>query len=76
MASERVSLINYDLLRELCDTCRKERFHFVPIGAAAATGPCKSCGSDSKLAEVSDTAIWRLMTRPNGEVVVMPLVVN
>ena len=76
MASERVSLINYDLLRELCDTCRQERFHFVPIGAAPATGPCKSCGADSKLAEVSDTAIWRLMTRPNGEVVVMPLVVN
>lgn len=76
MSANRVSLIHYDLLRELCDHCRKERFHFVPIGAAAATGPCKSCGSDSKLADVSDTAIWRLMTRPNGEVVVVPLVAN
>jgi hypothetical protein len=76
MASERVSLVNYDLLRELCDTCRQERFHFVPIGAAPATGPCKHCGSDSRLAEVSDTSVWRLMTDANGNVVVMPLVVN
>jgi hypothetical protein len=76
MASERVSLVNYDLLRELCDTCRQERFHFVPIGAAPATGPCKHCGSDSRLAEVSDTAVWRLITNASGDVVVMPLVVN
>jgi hypothetical protein len=76
MASERVSLVNYDLLRELCDTCRQERFHFVPIGAAPATGPCKHCGSDSHLAEVSDTSVWRLITNASGDVVVMPLVVN
>jgi hypothetical protein len=77
MSTNRVSLIHYDLLRELCDHCRKERFHFVPMGAApAATGPCKNCGSDSKLADVSDTSIWRLMTKPNGEVVVVPLVAN
>jgi hypothetical protein len=76
MASERLSLIHYDLLRELCDHCRNERFHFVPMGAPAATGPCRSCGADSKLAEVSDTAVWRLMTRPNGDVVVVPLSVN
>lgn len=77
MSANRVSLVNYDLMRELCDHCRRERFHFVPIGAApATTGPCKACGSDSKLAEVSDTAIWRLMTRPNGDVVVVPLVAN
>jgi hypothetical protein len=74
--SQRVSLINYDLLRELCEQCRNERFHFVPIGEAPATGLCKSCGADSKLADVSDTAIWRLITRANGEVVVVPLVVN
>ena len=75
--SARVSLIHYDLLRELCDHCRRERFHFVPMGAAPApTGPCKSCGADSKLADVSDTSIWRLMTKPNGEVVVVPLVAN
>ena len=77
MSANRVSLINYDLLRELCEHCRNERFQFVPIGAApAATGPCKSCGSDSRLADMSDTAIWRLMTRPDGEVVVVPLVAN
>ncbi|HEX6084823.1 MAG TPA: hypothetical protein VF266_09885 [Thermoanaerobaculia bacterium] len=76
MSANRVSLIHYDLLRELCDHCRKERFHFVPIGADAATGTCRHCGSDSKLADVSDTAIWRLMTKPNGEVVVVPFAAN
>ena len=76
MSKNRVSLIHFDLLRELCDHCRKERFHFVPIGEAPVTGTCKNCGSDSKLADVSDTAIWRLMTKPNGDVVVVPLVAN
>jgi hypothetical protein len=76
MASERVSLVNYDLLRELCGTCEGERFHFVPIGGPAETGPCKTCGADSKFAEVSDTSIWRLMTKPNGDVVVMPMIIN
>jgi len=74
MSKQRLSLINYDVLRELCDSCRKERFHFVPIGAAPATGACKRCGAESKLADVSDTAVWRLMTRPDGEVVIVPLI--
>jgi hypothetical protein len=74
MPRQRLSLINYDVLRELCDTCRKERFHFVPIGTAPATGSCKSCGSESKLADLSDTSIWRLITHPNGDVVVVPMI--
>jgi hypothetical protein len=74
MSKQRLSLITYDVLRELCDSCRKERFHFVPIGAAPATGVCKSCGAESKLADVSDTAVWRLMTRPDGEVVIVPVI--
>jgi len=74
MSKQRLSLINYDVLRELCDSCRKERFHFVPIGAAPATGACKSCGAQSKLADVSDTAVWRLMTRADGEVVIVPVI--
>lgn len=74
MPRQRLSLINYDVLRELCDHCRKERFHFVPIGAAPATGPCKSCGSESKLADLSDTSIWRLVTHANGDVVVVPMI--
>jgi hypothetical protein len=74
MSKERLSLIHYDLLRELCDECRKERFHFVPIGTAPATGPCKSCGAESKLADVSDTAVWRLVTSSTGEVVVVPMI--
>ena len=76
MSTQRLSLFHYDVLRELCDHCRKERFHFVPIGAAPATGACKNCGAQSKLADVSDTAVWRLMTSPSGEVVIVPLIVT
>jgi hypothetical protein len=75
--SDRVSLINYDLLRELCDSCRGERFHFVPMGdLAPAPGACSNCGAALKLATVTDTSIWRLITKPDGEVVVVPVVVN
>jgi len=74
MSRERLSLINYDLLRELCDACRKERFHFVPLGAEPATGPCRRCGSESKLAEISDTAVWRLISHANGDVVIVPMI--
>jgi hypothetical protein len=69
---QRLSLISYDVLRELCDSCRKERFHFVPMGAEPATGPCRECGSASKIADFSDTAVMRLVTHPNGDVVVVP----
>jgi uncharacterized protein YuzB (UPF0349 family) len=71
---KRLSLINYDVLRELCDSCRKERFHFVPLGAEPATGPCRRCGEASNLAEMSDTAVFRLITHPNGDVVVVPMI--
>ena len=74
MPRSRLSLFTYDLVRELCDNCRKERFHFVPIGAAAAPGTCPRCGSERKLADISDTAILRLVTQPNGEVVVVPVI--
>ena len=72
--SKRLSLINYDVLRELCDNCRKERFHFVPMGAAPATGACRNCGSDSKLVDISDTSIFRLITHSNGDVVIVPMI--
>jgi len=75
MQQERLSLINYDVVRELCGNCRKERFHFVPIGSMPpATGPCKNCGTVSKLADISDSDIWRLMTGPGGEMIVVPLI--
>jgi len=75
MPKKRLSLINYDLLRELCDTCRRERFHFVPIGTAPApSGACRHCGAESKLADISDTAVWRLITHANGDVVVVPMI--
>lgn len=74
MARKRLSLVHYDLLRELCESCRRERFHFVPIGAAPAEGPCKQCGAESRMAELSDSSIYRLVTEPNGDVVVVPLI--
>ncbi len=73
MNTKRVSLINYDLLRELCDHCRRERFHFVPMGAAPEPGRCSNCGNDGKLADMSESAIWRLVMQPNGEMKVVPL---
>ncbi|HEX7152473.1 MAG TPA: hypothetical protein VF618_13375 [Thermoanaerobaculia bacterium] len=73
--SQRLSLINYDVLRELCDHCRKERFHFVPMGAAPATGDCKSCGAaTTELADMTDTSVFRLITHANGDVVIVPLI--
>lgn len=72
---KRLSLITYDVVRELCTTCRRERFHFVPMGAAAApNGKCKHCAGEAEAADVSDTSIYRLVTEPNGEVVVVPMI--
>lgn len=73
MPNTRLSLINYDVMRERCDSCSGERFHFVPMGTAPATGACKSCGAPSKIADMSDTAVIRLINKPNGDVVVVPL---
>ena len=74
MSRSRLSLFTYDVLRELCDNCRKERFHFVPIGAAPDTGTCKRCGSEAKLADLSDTAVMRLVMQPNGDFTVVPVI--
>ena len=74
MPRSRLQLFTYDVVRELCDTCSKERFHFVPTGAAPALGACPRCGSERKLAEISDAAIIRLVTQANGEVVVVPVI--
>ena len=68
---EHLSLYNYDLFRDLCDNCRRERFHFVPIGAAPAPSRCSACGSEAKVTDLSDTAVMRLVTRSDGEVVIM-----
>ncbi len=73
MSAKRVSLISYDLLRELCDHCRRERFHFVPMGDAPEPTLCSQCGQRSKLADMSESAIWRLVMQPNGEMKVVPL---
>jgi len=74
MSAKRVSLINYDLLRELCDHCRRERFHFVPMGAATEPGRCNHCGNHGKIADMSDSAVFRLVMQPNGEMKVVPLI--
>ena len=74
MSTKRLSLINYDVLRELCDSCRRERFHFVPIGAAPEPGVCKVCGTQRKLADISDSSIFRLVTEDDGEITIVPLI--
>jgi hypothetical protein len=66
--TDRLSLFNYDVVRELCPSCGKEKFHFVPPGADADPGECH-CGSDGKIADLSDTSIRRLIVH-NGEIVV------
>ena len=74
MSLKRLSLVHYDVLRELCESCCSERFHFVPIGAAAEAGICRSCGREAKMADLSDSSIMRLITLPDGEMVVVPII--
>jgi hypothetical protein len=75
MSFSRISLFHYDVVRELCERCRNERFHFVPIGAAApATGQCRTCGGEGKLTDTSHTSIMRLLTNADGEMVVVPVI--
>jgi hypothetical protein len=74
MSRPRLALVNYDLLRELCENCRAETFHFVPKGAPAAPTRCRKCGDHGKLADVSDTSIIRLVTTSTGEVVIVPMI--
>ena len=73
MSTKRLSLVNYDVLRELCDACRRERFHFVPIGAAPEPGRCSSCGAENKMADLTESSIFRLVTDADGEMVIVPL---
>jgi hypothetical protein len=73
-ATKRLSLVNYDVLRELCEECRREKFHFVPMGAAPEPGTCSNCGGDGKLADMSDSSIFRLVTDEDGEMVIVPLI--
>jgi hypothetical protein len=73
MSRQRLSLFHYDVMRELCDDCRSERFHFVPVGTAPATGDCP-CGTERHLADVTDTSLIRLVTLPNGDVKVVPMI--
>lgn len=66
--SDRLSLFNYDVVRELCAKCGGEKFQFVPTGEDATPSAC-SCGSERELVDLSDTSIRRLVTR-ESEVVV------
>lgn len=74
MDPKRVSLIHYDVVRELCGACGGERFHFVPIGTDPEAGDCTCCGKQRRLADMTDTSVYRLVTREDGEVVVVPLI--
>lgn len=71
MPPKRLSLFHYDVVRELCDDCSKEKFHFVPAGTSPEAGACVRCGAPARIADLSDTSIFRLVTREDGEVVVV-----
>lgn len=73
MTRDRIELFTYDVRRELCDECSSERFHFIPTGTRPATGACR-CGSERRLAEVTDTSLMRLVTQPNGDIVIVPVI--
>ena len=74
MATDRLSLFHYDVVRELCAACAKEKFHFVPTGGDPEPGHCSRCGAETRLADLSETSIIRLVTQPNGDVVVVPMI--
>lgn len=74
MATKRLSLFHYDVVRELCAKCAKEKFHFVPTDAVPEAGYCSGCGASTALADVSDTSIVRLVTQPNGEMIFVPTI--
>lgn len=67
----RLSLFYYDLVRELCTSCRREKFHFVAKGVDPAATDC-SCGASREIAELSDTSISRLVDRDSGEIAISP----
>jgi NMD protein affecting ribosome stability and mRNA decay len=69
---KRLQLIHYDVCRELCDKCRKETFHFVPIGTAPEMRLCGKCGNANRPADMTETSVFRLVTRDDGEVVIVP----
>ena len=73
MSSNRLPLITYDVLREVCGFCSGERFQLVPNGEPASPGECRHCGKETELADLSDTAIRRLVSGGDrGMVVVRP----
>jgi len=74
MSLKRLSLVHYDVMRELCDHCRSERFHFVPIGASTEAGTCRTCGVPANMADLSETSIIRLITLPGSDMVVVPII--
>lgn len=73
MSRDRITLFNYDVRRELCDDCSSERFHFVPPGTQPATGACV-CGTERRLADMTDTSLIRLVTQPNGDIKIVPVI--
>ena len=73
MSRDRIALFHYDVRRELCDDCRSERFHFVPTGAEPEPVEC-ACGTQRRMADVTDTSLLRLVTQANGDVIVVPLI--
>ncbi len=58
----RLSLFYYDLVRERCDDCGDEKFHFVPKATDPETSACVACGTDRQVVDLSETSIRRLVS--------------
>jgi len=71
MPPTRLSLFHYDVVRDQCWKCGAERFHFVPKGANPAPSPCRHCGMEPRVVDLSDTAVRRLVTNESGEMVIV-----
>ena len=73
MQTSRLSLFHYDVVRECCEKCGAEKFHFVPKDAEPAASTCTACGEERKIVDLSETSIRRLVSEKR-EIEVVPSV--
>jgi hypothetical protein len=66
----KISLYNFDLVRERCPQCGGEEFQFFPKGEDAAARSC-SCGNSRELVDFSETSIRRLVVDGSGKFTVL-----
>jgi hypothetical protein len=70
MSSKRLPLVTFEVARELCDSCREETFRFLPIGSELLSSDCQKCGTKQTEADLSETSLFRLVTRGSGRLLI------